>query len=181
MIVVRKLLLPLAAAAVLAAPPASAAELPSLVRVGEPTLTQVGKGRLTWLGFGIYQASLWTPSGSFEDFKPGEPVALSLWYERRFSRAQLLEITTGEWERLGLASAEQRAAWARQLDAIWLDMDKGDNMTAVVTPGGATRFYNQDRGIGRIEDPEFGPAFLSIWLDSRSAVKELRGELLGRT
>ena len=54
-------------------------------------------------------------------------------------------------------------------------------MTAVVTPGGATRFYNQDRGIGRIEDPEFGPAFLSIWLDSRSAVKELRGELLGRT
>ena len=33
--------------------------------------------------------------------------------------------------------------------------------------------------VGRIDDPEFGPAFLAIWLDPRSIVRDLRVQLLG--
>lgn len=158
---------------------AAAAELPPRVRADGFELKQVGKGRLTWLGFGIYEAGLWTPDGRFQDFEPGEPVALSLSYERGFSRAQLVDITTGEWTRLGLATAAQRDAWARAVEGIWKDVRKGDNMTAVVVPGGETRFYDATGLIGRVSDPSFGPAYLRIWLDQRSAVADLRVALLG--
>ena len=52
-------------------------------------------------------------------------------------------------------------------------------MTTVVEAGGATRFYDEQRLVGRIDDPEFGPAFLAIWLDPRSIVRDLRVQLLG--
>jgi hypothetical protein len=160
--------------------PATAAELPPRVRADGFDLVQVGKGRLTWLGLGIYEAGLWTPDGRFDDFRPGQPVALSLAYERRFSRDQLIEITTGEWSRLGLTTPEQREAWAAELARLWRDVRRGDNMTAVVLPGGETRFYDARGLMGSIGDPAFGPAYLRIWLDQRSAVADLRVALLGQ-
>ena len=62
---------------------------------------------------------------------------------------------------------------------FWWDVAPGDNVTTVVVPGGATRFYDGRGFRGRIDDPDFGPAFLSIWLDSRSVVGDLRVRLLG--
>ena len=179
MFALRSLLTIAALAALLLPGAARAADLPQSVRASGYELSQVGQGRLTWLGFGIYEASLWTPDGRFEDFKPGQPVALTLWYERRFTRAQLIDITSGEWERLALARPEQRAAWAKTLNELWRDVARGDNMTAVVIPGGETRFYDRDGLVGTVTDPAFGPAYLRIWLDSRSAVQDLRVALLG--
>lgn len=179
MFALRSLLTIAALAALLLPGAARAADLPQSVRASGYELSQVGQGRLTWLGFGIYEASLWTPDGRFEGFKPGQPVALTLWYERRFSRAQLIDITTGEWERLALARPEQRATWAKALNELWRDVARGDNMTAVVIPGGETRFYDRDGLVGTVTDPAFGPAYLRIWLDSRSAVQDLRVALLG--
>lgn len=161
------------------APAAPAAELPSRVSADGFELVQVGKGRLTWLGFGVYEAGLWTPDGRFRQFEPGAPVALSLTYERSFTREKLIEITTGEWRRLGLATPAQREAWARTIEGMWKDVRKGDNMTAVVVPGGETRFYDAAGLVGRVTDPAFGPAYLRIWLDQRSAVADLRVALLG--
>jgi hypothetical protein len=160
---------------------AAVAELPPSVHGAGHTLSQVGQGRLTWLGFGIYRASLWSRDGRYEGLQGEQPVALALWYERKFSRQQLIDITVGEWERLGLAPPPVREAWARELDAIWLDVAPGDNMTAVVIPGQATLFYDRERLLGQVSDPAFGSAYLSIWLDSRSAVRDLRAQLLGGT
>jgi len=48
-----------------------------------------------------------------------------------------------------------------------------------VVPGSETVFFD-DRGLlGRVRDPAFGPAFLRIWLDSRTAIQDLRAQLLG--
>ncbi len=158
----------------------AAADLPAGAQQDGFRLAQVGEGRLTWLGFGIYEASLWTADGRFSGFTEGEPVALAMWYERKFSRQQLIEITTGEWERLELAPAAVRAAWARELEQIWQDVDKGDNLTAVVVPGRETVFYNDQGLLGHLRDPDFGPAFLRIWLDTRTAIQDLRVQLLGK-
>ncbi len=155
------------------------ADLPSAVQQDGFRLEQVGEGRLTWLGLGIYEASLWTREGRFDGFREGRPVALALWYERKFSRQQLIEITAGEWERLELAPAAVRAAWSRELDRLWRDVRKGDNLTAVVIPGRETVFYDDDGLLGHLRDPDFGPAFLRIWLDSRTAIQDLRVQLLG--
>ena len=159
--------------------PAAEAALPSPALTAHAGLKEVGRGRLTWLGFGIYRASLWTPSGRYDGFTPGQTVALSLWYERKFSRQQLLGITQHEWERLKLGTPEQQRRWRAELERQWGDVRPGDNITTVTTVGGATRFYTQYRLLGEVTDPAFGPAFLAIWLDPRSAVADLRREILG--
>jgi hypothetical protein len=155
------------------------AALPPAVQDGGHAFRQVGSGELRYLGFAIYDASLWSPGGQFSGFVPGEPVALSLWYKRGFSREDLLEITARAWKKLDTGTQAQRDRWLLALGSIWTDVEPGDNMTTVVVPGSETRFYDQTGLKGRITDPAFGPAFLGIWLDQQSVVGDLRTELLG--
>lgn len=156
-----------------------AASLPEpVVERGYP-LRPVGSGDLRWLGRSIYQASLWTTSGRYSGFVPGETVALSLDYQRAFSRDELVRITDIAWRRLGHVEADQRERWLAELRRTWSDVAPGQNVTTVVIPNGPTHFYDQQGRFGRVEDPAFGPAFLAIWLDPRSVVGELRLRLLG--
>ena len=166
-------------AALLLAVPAQASSLPKPVLEADYNLRRVGAGELTWLGRPIYDASLWTAHGHFSGYRSGEPVALSLWYRRDFSRDMLLRITDTAWRRLGEVPDDRRERWLASLRPFWSDVRPGDNVTTVVVPGGATRFYDERGFMGQIDDPEFGPAFLSIWLDSRSVVADLRVQLLG--
>jgi hypothetical protein len=168
-----------AAALSLLAGPSLASNLPRPVLAADYNLQQVGAGKLSWLGQPIYDASLWTAHGRFSGFAKDEPVALSLWYQRHFSRDTLLRITETAWKRLDTVPAKQREQWLARLRSFWSDVHPGDNVTTVVVPGRATRFYDERGFMGEIDDPEFGPAFLSIWLDSRSVVADLRVQLLG--
>lgn len=158
---------------------AGAAVLPQPVLDADYNLARVGAGELSWLGQPIYDASLWTAQGRFSGYQSGEPVALSLWYRREFSRDTLLRITDTAWRRLGEVPADRRERWLAALRPLWSDVRPGDNVTTVVVPGQATRFYDERGLMGQIDDPDFGPAFLSIWLDSRSVVSGLRVQLLG--
>jgi hypothetical protein len=162
---------------VLGSAPAHATMAP-IARETHAQLKEVGRGRLTFMGFGIYKTSLWNDTGKYNGLRSGQTMALSLWYERKFTRDQLIAITTREWERLGLASTEQQARWTRELESHWLDVRPGDNMTIVMTASGETHFYRQDRRLGSVKDPQFGVALLAIWLDPRTAVADLRQQML---
>lgn len=158
---------------------ARAAPLPGpVVEQGYP-LRMVGSGELRWLGFPIYDASLWTSSGRYSGFGGEETVALSLWYQRSFKRDELVRITETAWRKLGHTDPVLRDRWLAQLRQAWSDVEPGQNVTTVVTPGGPTRFYDQRGRFGQVDDPGFGPAFLAIWLDPRSVVSDLRLRLLG--
>ena len=169
----------LAAVATLYLGSAHASSLPDPVLQQDYGLQRVGAGELSWLGRPIYQASLWTHDGRYSGFVPGQPVALSLWYQREFSRDELLRITSTAWRLLGSVPAAQRERWLESLRGMWSGVEPGDNVTTVVVPGGATRFYSQRGQFGQVDDPAFGPAFLAIWLDDRTVVSDLRAELLG--
>jgi len=146
---------------------------------------QVGGGLLTWFGFEIYEASLWTIDGNFTGLPNlQQPTALSLWYRRGFSRDRLIEITQSGWTEFKLATPLQQERWSAQLAKIWVDTEKGSNMTALVTPGGETRFYSAQRYLGSVSDAAFGPAFLGIWLDEQThgtRLESLRAALLGHS
>ena len=157
----------------------SASGLPDPVIDHQYPLRLVGAGELRWLGIPIYDASLWTSSGRPSAVTDGETVALSLWYQRSFTRDQLLEITEKAWRKLGDVEPAQRERWLAQLGRFWTDVAPGQNVTTVVLPAGPTRFYDQQGRFGQVDDPAFGPAFLSIWLDPRSVVGDLRIRLLG--
>jgi hypothetical protein len=172
-------LLALAALALLAPAGLQAASLPAPVTGQGYVLRKVGSGELSWLGMAIYDASLWTSSGRYQGFGPGETVALSLRYQRAFSRDELIRITDTAWRRLGTADRERREGWLAELRRSWTDVARGQDVTTVVIPNGPTRFYDQRGRFAEVTDPAFGPAFLSIWLDPRSVVSDLRVRLLG--
>ena len=65
------------------------------------------------------------------------------------------------------------------LSNIWPDVNKGDQLVFVKTYDGKSTFYNKNKMLGTIDDPEFGTAFLSIWLDEKSRFKRNREELSG--
>jgi hypothetical protein len=157
----------------------AAAVLPRPVIAAEYELARVGQGQLSYFGFSIYDASLWTSGGRFNGFVTGRPVALSLWYRRAFSDAELVAITRKAWHKLGFAATGRQAEWLANLERIWVDVAAGDNLTTVVIPGSETLFYDENGRLGRIADPLFGPAFLAIWLDPDSVVADLRVALLG--
>jgi hypothetical protein len=175
----RALALSLLAAASSWAGIATAMTLPQSVQQAEYQLRRVGAGQLTWLGRPVYQASLWTPGGRFDGYVQDQPVALSLWYQRDFSRDELIRITSTAWRLLGSVPPGQRERWIETLRSFWSDVGPGQNVTTVVIPGRATRFYDHRGFMGQVDDPAFGPAFLSIWLDPRSVVGDLRVQLLG--
>jgi Chalcone isomerase-like len=168
-----------AVALALFAPVSAQAIMAPVAKESHAGLKEIGRGRLTFLGFGIYKTSLWSNTGKYAGLRAGQTLALSLWYERKFTRSELIAITVREWQRLGLASAEQQTRWTRELERHWLDVRPGDNMTIVMTPEGETHFYRQDRSLGTVQDPQFGPALLAIWLDPRTAVADLRQQMLG--
>ena len=62
---------------------------------------------------------------------------------------------------------------------MWPDIKAGDLIVTVVTRGGPTRFYSSGELLGEIADPEFGPAFLEIWLHPESRRPDLRDALVG--
>jgi len=159
--------------------PAVASSLPTSVLEQGYGLRKVGSGELRWLGFPIYDASLWTSTGRYSGFGAEGTVALSLWYQRAFSREQLVSITETAWKKLGQPDARQRERWAGELRRAWNDVAPGRNVTTVVIRGGPTRFYDQQGRFAQVDDPDFGPAFLAIWLDPRSVVADLRRDLLG--
>lgn len=146
-------------------------------------LVEVGSGELRWFGMEVYAARLLNGGGRFEDLRGSGPLALEITYRRNIARERLVRTTEREWSRLArqldLPGRERVATWLETLAAIWPDVAPGDRIAARVEPGGATRFYGNDALLGEIPDPEFGPAFLGIWLHPATRAADLRAELIG--
>jgi hypothetical protein len=147
------------------------------------TLVEVGSGEMRWLGMEIYRARLLSGEGRFDGMVASGPLALAIEYRRNISSERLVRTTEREWDRLGrelgLADRSVVSAWLKELAVIWPDVSPGDRITALVEPGGATHFYGNAGLLGSIPDPEFGPAFLGIWLHPDTTAASLRDGLLG--
>jgi hypothetical protein len=85
----------------------------------------VGAGELRWLGFPIYDASLWTSSGRHAGYTEDGTVALSLWYRRSFTRDELLKITETAWRKLG--QVDPAAPPSQRLEQLASLITKPDN------------------------------------------------------
>jgi hypothetical protein len=148
-------------------------------------LSALGQASLSWLGIPIYDATLWTERGSFQPWGFSQKLALRIDYHRKIDAARLADTTRKEWQKLeddvNLPEEARRNEWLAQVEAIWPDVKPGDYIVTVLESGGACRFYSPRGLLGIIEDPEFGPAFLSIWLHPETSRPELRAGLIGET
>jgi len=92
----------------------------------------------------------------------------------------LTERTIEEWKRLGIYSEQEHVSWRKKLQQIWPDVKPGDNITTLITSERTTRFYFNDQLLAVLDDPKFGAALLSIWLDPNTSEPGLREKLLGK-
>lgn len=147
------------------------------------TLYEVGSGELTWFGLEVYEARLHSATPEFQGLGGTAPVALEITYLRNISSKRLVETTAKEWRRLrtelALPGEERVQPWLDAVSEMWPDVTPGDRLIARVEPGGPTHFYGNDGLLGVIADPDFGPAFLGIWLHPDSRDASLRAALLG--
>lgn len=146
-------------------------------------LVEVGSGELRWFGMEVYEARLLNSDGRYEGIAGTGPLALEITYRRNISRERLVATTEREWRRLGgelgLIGAEQVAGWLETLLGMWPDVSPGDRIIAFMEPGGPTRFYGNGGLLGVVPDPDFGPAFLGIWLHPDTRAPDLRFALIG--
>jgi hypothetical protein len=139
-----------------------------------PSAEIVGKGEFRYWGFRVYDASLWSPKGTYE---PGAPFALSLQYARDLSASSIVDSSLDEMRKLG-QPVESNPQWEADLLQAMADISRGDTLTGVYTPGKGAVFFHNDQLTGQINET-LAQAFFAIWLDERTRAPNLRQALLG--
>lgn len=142
----------------------------------EASLELVGEGEYSWFGFRIYQASLSTDTGRFRDWTATERAHFEIRYYRNVSAAKLIEIAREEWQRLDVDAPQ---AWIERMREVLPDVEEGDTLSCLVLADERTVFYHNGEKTGEVRDPNFGPAFLSIWLHPDAKAADLRRALIG--
>jgi hypothetical protein len=137
-----------------------------------PNYSLLGQGTFKKFGFEIYKAQLYV-----ENLPLSDKFALNLLYSRSIRKEALLKATIEQLEHLGypLSKTEQ---WKAQLDKIYPNINKGDQLTAIFQPNNGTIFLLDDQLIGKISGTEFAEAFFGIWLSPKTSAPELRSSLL---
>ncbi|MCK7458446.1 chalcone isomerase family protein [Idiomarina aminovorans] len=136
---------------------------------------RVGETRLSVYFWDVYDATLYSPSGTY---KKEERQALLLEYLRDIKAKDLIETTEEEWQKLGLNS-DNHAKWLAKLDSIWPDIEEGDCLLLVEKSDGTAAFYQGDKLLGEVEDKHFTEQFLAIWLSEKSRFESERKALIG--
>lgn len=136
----------------------------------------VGSATLRVLWFDIYSAELRSPNGVFYEMKG--LLLLKLTYLRHIKKQKLLDETATQ---LKFDKPILVTGWMSQLEDIWPDIGKGDQLWFYLDAGGEGHFYLNERYIGSINDIRFGTAFISIWLAEDSSYPDLARKLRGET
>ena len=149
---------------------------PDLTLADVPEAKKVGAGRLVYFFMPIFDAVLYAPDGHY---RPDQPFALSLTYLRSLNGSDIAHSGVDEIRAQGGVSPDRLRDWGKQMAVIFPDVSAGTCLTGVYDAHGATTFYQADRKLGRIDDPEFGKHFFAIWLGDKSSQPALRTQLLG--
>ena len=139
-------------------------------------LKKVGEAKLEILFWDIYTSELFSPSGQYQ--QGIFPIALKIKYLRNIEAKDLLAKTLEEWLKLGITK-EQTGLWLTQLQELWPNIKKSDELTLLVKQDLSSEFFFNGQSLGRLQDNEFGPSFLRIWLDENSSYPKLRKKLIG--
>jgi hypothetical protein len=140
-------------------------------------LKLVGQAGLRVFFMNIYEAELLNDTGEWQSMQG--PHLLRLTYQRDISRDQLIKETR---KRLGDdVPSGLKAGWLKTLQAMWPDVQKGEQLSFLMDRYGIGHFYHRGQYLGSVDDHEFSHAFLNIWLGDDSGypklTRRLRGEL----
>ena len=138
-------------------------------------LTLVGSSQLRVAFFKVFNSKLFTKTGQWDD--PRHSFRFELTYERNISGSFLAKQTANEWDHLEFDDP-RRSGWESAVLAMWPDVKKGDKIAFDVDEQGVSRFFYNGTWVGSVEDPDFAPAFIAIWLSTKTSRPAHREGLL---
>ena len=139
-------------------------------------LNKYGEGEMDFLFWRLYKAELF---GEGVDYSISDrKLTLKITYQRDIDKADLIQATEKQWQHIELTH-ENMQEWIRELHTIWPNIKKGDVLIVTTNPDKTATFYNRDKQLGTIQDPDFTFAFLSIWLSENTSRPKLRKALIG--
>jgi len=156
---------------------ASAKSAPQEVHADLPNATLAGNSRFTFLGFGIYEASLWVTPGFSTSAYDRHAFALALTYLRDFTGEAIAQRSETEMRRQPGATEAQLDTWKRRMREVFPDVRKGDRLTGIHRPGEGARFHINGQAAGAVPDADFSRRFFGIWLSAQTSDTRLRDAL----
>lgn len=149
--------------------------LTSTFAIAEIDFKKVGEARMEYLFWDVYDATLFTPSGSYT---LGEnPIRFKLTYLRDFDAKDIVKATKEQWQHLGKAALSEK--YTDRLLTMWPNIKEGESLTLATNDQGHSIFYHNDNQVGEINDTQFATHFLAIWLSIETSEPALRKQLLG--
>ena len=132
-----------------------------------------GTATFRHLGFSLYDAQLFTPSGIPLDWNTDFGIELT--YLRNLSRYDLVESTMRELSRMG-TPLPMRV----QLESCFRDVRKGDRFAAISKGANQIGFWFNGAAVCTLKHPGIKTGFMSIFLGdntrSKSFTRKLKGE-----
>ena len=147
----------------------------SLAKLGYPDLMLVGQSRLSILFWDIYDIGLYAPGGSYESVKP---FALSLSYLRDVSGSDITKWSLEEMQKQGADNESNLAAWKTELNRIFRDVVKGDELIGISHSYDEAQFFLNGVSIGTMTDQGLIRRFFEIWLSETTSRPEIREALI---
>jgi len=156
--------------------PANAQTLAAPAAGAVPNLTLQGEGTMRFFGMKVYDIRLWT---GMQRFTHAEPFALELIYDMTLKGRDIAGRSVTEMRGIGVKDEAKLKRWGEEMAKAFPDVKAGDALIGVSIPGKEARFYNREKLIAAIPDPEFAKAFFDIWLSDKTSAPSVRSKLLG--
>ena len=154
---------------------ALARDLPAAMGSAYASLKRLGEGRLRFLAFHVYDATLYV---SGDKWSPDQVFALDLRYEMSLKGKDIAERSIAEMKGQGHSDPAKLKRWGEEMARVFPDIKAGDRLVGVSLPNSGASFFNDQKLLGVIADPEFAGAFFAIWLSERTSEPKLRRQLL---
>jgi hypothetical protein len=151
---------------------------PAHVAEAVPGAVFSGSARMRFLGFDVYDSSLWVAPGFKATNYAQSALILELTYLRSLGGQAIAKRSISEMRRSGPISAEQEQRWLTAMQQCFPDVKSGDRITGVHNPLAGARFWFNGLARAPINDAEFSRMFFGIWLSSATSEPALRTALL---
>jgi hypothetical protein len=137
----------------------------------------IGSSELKFLGFKVYQISLWSEATNFSYNKK---FAIQITYSMSFSKEDLVQRSIDEIKKLHTLKDSEEKFYFEELNKSLNSVKKGDEKIALFTPNkGVLIFLNQNL-VGKIQDKKLAKLFVDIWLDENGSYPEVTRKILGK-
>ncbi|ATC97123.1 chalcone isomerase family protein [Pseudoalteromonas tunicata] len=138
-------------------------------------LEKIGEGVMSVMFWDVYRAQLYSSKKPYE--LSIRPQALNIVYFRDIDKKDLIDATEDQWKKIGF-SHQNIDKWLVKLETIWPNVTNNSQLTLRVEAD-KSYFYHNNELIGELNDADFGPAFIAIWLSEKTTRPALRLQLLG--